>query len=129
MNWLLIIPGEPPSVNHSYHVVRGSRRLAKNPEVEAYQTVVTWATRAHVKEFAWTGGYIRLRYRFFLDRSKDVDNMLKALNDAIALGLGVNDRWFLPCVDSIALRSEQEKDKKALFAPHVEVAIEYPMTS
>jgi Holliday junction resolvase RusA-like endonuclease len=124
--WTFHIPGEPPSVNHSYHVVRGTRRIAKNPEVENYQTVVTWATRTKVKDFAWSGGFVRVRYRFFLGRAKDVDNMLKALNDAIAIGLGMNDRWFLPCVESVTYKSDVKK-ALAPFAPGVTVSIEYPI--
>ena len=115
--WSIAIPGDPPSVNHTYFVVRGSRRMAKDPRVEQYQTIASYFTKLATHDFTWNGGFIRLRYEFYLARDKDTDNMLKALNDAIASALDVNDRWFLPCVIS----KEKSTD------PHVRVTLIYPV--
>jgi Holliday junction resolvase RusA-like endonuclease len=46
----------------------------------------------------------------------DCDNVLKALNDAIAIGLGVNDKVFLPCVRSKEI---------GIKSPRVIVTVEY----
>lgn len=45
----------------------------------------------------------------------DADNSLKILNDGIAAGLGIDDRWLLPCVEEIRFG---DKD------PRVELEIE-----
>jgi len=91
-------------------------RLGKADGVEAYQTGVTYITKT-AKPTGWVPGrQIRLRYQFYLNREVDCDNALKAINDAIALGLGVNDKIFLPCVTSKVI------DKKA--APCVVVELE-----
>lgn len=102
------IPGQPPSLNHNYRIIRIKHRdgtshqqLGKLKDVESYQLIVTSLTRR-----ALPPGYIppdrqiRVRYRFYLKRDIDCDNALKAINDALAIGLGVNDKLFLPCVES-----------------------------
>jgi hypothetical protein len=123
-SWRMTLPGPPPTVNHSYKIVRVPRkgggglvsRLGKADGIEAYQTGVTYITKV-AKPTGWEPGrQIRLRYQFFLNREIDCDNALKAINDAIALGLGVNDRIFLPCVESKIV------DKRA--APCVVVEVE-----
>jgi Holliday junction resolvase RusA-like endonuclease len=45
-------------------------------------------------------GQVRISYAFYMNRDADCDNLLKALNDAIAAALGFNDRIVLPCVRS-----------------------------
>jgi len=112
MTWTVTIPGQPPSVNHSYKPVMIKKRgtdgnivrrigIAKQTAVADYQTAVVGIARV-AKPSRWqpSGTWIRLRYRFFLRRSIDCDNALKALNDAIAIAIGVNDERFLPCVMS-----------------------------
>jgi Holliday junction resolvase RusA-like endonuclease len=94
------VPGQPPSVNHMYVRVRGRwDRQTKAPGIEQYQQDVVYLCRAS-KPAGWTvpEGYIRLCYTFHLRRDADCDNLLKVLNDAIAMALNVNDRMFLPCV-------------------------------
>ena len=95
------IPGQPPSVNHMYVIARGSRRLVKDSHVSTYQSMVSLIVRTSPGRPDWTrcSNQIRVRYWFTLARDVDCDNALKALNDAIALALGVNDRRFLPCVE------------------------------
>jgi Holliday junction resolvase RusA-like endonuclease len=43
----------------------------------------------------------------------DADNLLKALNDAIAKALNVDDKVFLPCVRSKAVDG-REKDPRVI---------------
>lgn len=113
-SWEVTIPGAPPSVNHMYAIGRGRRPVRKAEGVESYQLVAS-----HMVRLATPGswkralsskrvGYIRIRYWFYLRRDIDCDNALKALNDAVAVALGVNDRSFLPCVMAKAVGPEEE---------------------
>ena len=120
--WRVTLPGPPPSVNHSYRIVRVPRkggegmvsRLAKAEGVEAYQAGVSLIVRA-ARPSGWTPATrIRLRYWFYLKRKVDADNALKAMNDAIALALGIDDDGFLPCVVSKEMGAKE---------PRVEVEI------
>lgn len=107
MSFTFTVPGQPPSVNHSYKdvVIRKKnggtyRTRAKTPEAEAYQVVATLACRA-AKPSRWEAGErVRVTLAYHLRRDADGDNLQKLLLDAVALGLGVNDRIFLPCVAS-----------------------------
>jgi len=135
------IEGQPPSVNHSYRPIKKPMKdafgqpiysaegrqvvrmgLAKNQKVTDYQQLVVWRTRA-AKPSGWQhdGEWIRTSYRFYLTRRMDCDNALKALNDAIALALGVDDFWFLPCVTSKTVNSKEP--------PRVEVTIDFELPS
>lgn len=116
------IPTQPPSVNHTYKIVRQYGRggrpymtLAKEPEVEQYQLVATSiAKMARPSDWQPTG-FIRLRYWWVLDRDIDCDNMRKALNDALALAWGVNDKMFLSCDVEKSIGNKE---------PYVEVEVE-----
>ena len=112
----MVIPGQPPSVNHMYE--RGYKKIRKTDGAEAYQAAATYIVRT-TRPSGWrhTDGYIRLTYDLHLQRDMDCDNILKALNDAIAVGLDVNDKWFLPCV-----RSKEFGIKN----PSVTVTVDYP---
>jgi Holliday junction resolvase RusA-like endonuclease len=81
-----------------YKIARGNRRLVKDPAVAAYQAMVTLIVRTQRPRGFPGPGQIRVRYWFELSRDIDCDNALKALNDAIALALDVDDRRFLPMV-------------------------------
>lgn len=118
MSFEFTIPGQPPSVNHMYHVVRGTRRLAKIKDVENYQAYATMIARtAKPSGWKYDGGFIRLRYWFEVSRDIDCDNALKALNDAIAIALDVNDRNILPCVIDKVVKSK---------TPNVRIEVLYP---
>lgn len=96
MAWRVVIPGDPPSVNHTYRYHHG--RVSKDASVAAYQDTVALIVRTS-RPSGWVAPkQIRLRYRMHFHGRLDADNALKALNDAIAHGLGVNDECFLPCV-------------------------------
>jgi Holliday junction resolvase RusA-like endonuclease len=111
MAWRVTLPGQPPSLNHSYKVVRvrGRLRFGKMPAIETYQVMVSTLVQQS-KPAGWDPpGQIRIRYWFHVKRDIDCDNSLKAINDAIAIGMGVkvkgtktvpiyDDKRFLPCV-------------------------------
>lgn len=100
MTWRFVIPGRAPSVNHMYLPGRtfGSRRKA--PGVEAWQASVANIARS-ARPSGWRpSGQVRLVYDFYLNRRADCDNLQKAMNDAIAAALGVDDDIFLPCARS-----------------------------
>lgn len=121
----------PPSWNLSYRIVkpRSSPRhtLAKTSDAWEWQTIASAIVqRAKPDDFAPVGQIV-VRYRFFLRRRMDADNMMKLLNDAIAYGLGTkmgktkpvpiyDDALFLPCVESLATGDAN---------PRVEVTIEW----
>jgi Holliday junction resolvase RusA-like endonuclease len=92
-------------MNSMYTLVRnrGVPRLIKSEGVEAYQLVASHAAR-RAKPSGWEPthpkGLLRINYWFFMARNIDSDNALKALNDAIAKGIGYDDKYFLPCVVS-----------------------------
>jgi len=105
MKWSFEIEGAPPTVNSMYKriIVRqgGKPRpsVMKHQKVADYQLLVTYRTReAKPSGWVWPGNQIRIYYDFFLKRDADADNLLKALNDAIAIALDVNDKVFIPCV-------------------------------
>ena len=108
MSWTVSIPGQPPSTNHMYTIGKGYRRggiaypkLVKADGVESYQTMAAMLVRlARPSGWTWDGGLLRITYRFHLIDNVDCDNLLKALNDAIAGALDINDKWFLPNVES-----------------------------
>jgi Holliday junction resolvase RusA-like endonuclease len=110
----VLIPGQPPSVNHSYARNRQGK-VYKVPGVESYQTAAALLVRL-AKPTGWVATRrIEIEYRMWLDSPRrDASNALKALEDAIAAALGVNDSTFLPCV------TLKEWDK---LSPRVEVTI------
>jgi len=103
----VVVPGQPPSVNHGYRIVKQFRKngvpyrtIALTPEVVAYKEYAYLITKTS-KPSKWEPGeWIHLRYRLYLANRQDADNSLKFLNDAIASALNVNDDIFLPCVIS-----------------------------
>lgn len=104
MTFRFRIPTQPPSVNHTYKIVRqygkGGRpymTLAKEPEVEQYQMVASQIAKMARPEGWEPDGFVRLKYWWVLDRDIDCDNMKKAINDALARAWKVNDKMFLSC--------------------------------
>jgi Holliday junction resolvase RusA-like endonuclease len=81
---------------------------ARRPDGKVYKKagIETWQTAvARIVQTARPSGWlptrqVRLYYDFHLVRRADCDNLQKALNDAIAHALGVNDDIFLPCARS-----------------------------
>lgn len=106
--WSFEVPGQPPSVNHLYVRVRGNwNKIAKAKGVEQYQNDVVFLCRA-ARPSGWRPeGQIRIEFEFHLGRDADCDNLIKALQDAVAMALGINDRNFLPCVISKSTGNKQ----------------------
>lgn len=104
VSWSFLIPGKPPSWNHSYKIVRykqnGTSRLgyAKVAGLEDWQTSVGLIVRTSKPNGWQPDAQVRLQYNFYLPRKMDADNALKSLNDAIAAALDIDDDRFLPCV-------------------------------
>jgi len=92
----------PPSVNHIYRIVRagGKLRLALTPEARRWKNSVALAIAANRDYFPFDVGEgshfaLRVWYYFPDRRRRDTHNCLKLLCDAVASGLGVDDRWIL----------------------------------
>ena len=134
MSFSFVIPGQPPSVNHLYKIATGVvkdkhgrpvlgpdgkaqryRRMVKHDGVEQYQNLVGWIVKGARPKGWEASNRLRIRYWFFLKRDMDCDNALKALNDAIAKAIGVNDKIFLPCVQDKTIGNKE---------PYVKVEIE-----
>lgn len=110
MKWTVVVYGQPPTTNKMYSAKMRSiwrdgvrhnvPQMVKNPKVEKYQTDAVLQIRS-AKPSRWKpDGFVRLNFRLYLVRNIDADNTLKALSDAIQIAIGVNDSWFLPCVES-----------------------------
>lgn len=89
------IPGPKPSVNHMYLPTATIGRLRKAPGVEVWQTGV-----AYIVRLARPSGWMPARrtvieVEWYTQRWADSDNGFKALADAIAAGLGCDDKGFL----------------------------------
>lgn len=116
------IPGQPPSWNQAYRIVRVPHRgggshqqMAKTLEAGQYQMLIVSPAARKAKPADWSPeGQVRVIYRFRLKRWADADNLMKILGDGIAHGLGVNDRIFLPCCDELTTGHKQ---------PHVEIEV------
>lgn len=116
--WSFEIPGQPPSVNNMYTQIilrRGAdapfRSVKKDSKVAAYQVTATYITKIS-RPRGWTvapGQQLRVYLDFQLARDADCDNLMKALLDAIAVALNVNDRTFLPCTRSKTTGSKDPK--------------------
>lgn len=111
MSWTVTLPGQPISGNHAYRLGKGYRRggisypkIIKTPETEAYQRGVVLLVRT-ARPTGWSpgDGRLRIRWKFYLTRIADSDNLVKVLSDALALALDVNDRRFNHCVEDVIL--------------------------
>lgn len=105
----LVMPGNPISWNHMYNRIQrsvpsadgGTRKIAvmaKTPEANLYQAQLTMLVRAAKPSDFKPEGQIIVAFTMYLQGNMDADNVLKACNDAIAVGLGVNDKRFIPVV-------------------------------
>ena len=94
------VPGSPPSWNASYRIItlRGHGSLKKMGAAERYQSDVTRLVQVKRPTDFQPEGQLYICYQMFLWRSMDADNILKLVNDGIAMGLGLNDSRFLPVV-------------------------------
>lgn len=125
MSWRVELPGQPPTVNRAYEPQTAYRRtkdgssvpytrIGKSEQYLAYKAGATQiAKTARPSGWHWCGGFVRLVYRFYLSRDADCDNLLKAIDDALAAAIAYNDplfndRWFLPMVFSKRVVKDHE---------------------
>lgn len=94
------IPGNPPALNSTYKVVtiKGHGRLAKHAAVATWQDTVAWLTKVAAPKGWSPSRRVRVEVAWWTARTRDADAGLKALLDALATGLGINDSCFLPTV-------------------------------
>lgn len=104
------MPGQPPSWNHMYgergiwefdpiqrkQVMR--RRRFVLPDVATYRAQLTMLTRVARPSDFQPSDKVLVAYVLFVSNDIDGDNVMKACNDAIAKGLGINDRRFISMV-------------------------------
>jgi Holliday junction resolvase RusA-like endonuclease len=118
--WRFEIPGQPPSWNASYRIVRKFRSgkvpyhtLAKTQKVIDYQTGARLIV-ASAKPSRWKPeGQVRIWYWLYLSKDIDCDNIMKAIHDVIESVTGVNDAMYLPVVVSKEVGC-RKKDAKAV---------------
>lgn len=110
MKWSVTVWGQPPTTNKMYSAKMRSiwrdgvkhtvPQMVKNEKVEDYQRDAVLQIQS-ARPSRWKpDGFIRLRFQLYLAKNIDADNTLKALSDAIQEAIGINDTWFLPCVES-----------------------------
>ena len=99
-----VMPGQPPSWNHMYRWTtknvgdRTIRIQVKTEEANLYQAQLTMVARsAKPSDFA-PAGQVIVAHEMSLGRDLDADNVMKAVHDALAIALGINDKLFLPVV-------------------------------
>lgn len=109
MKWSFVIPSQPPSVKHTYRIVRYAGRygLAKAKSVENYQLVVkALAHKARPPEWR-PGERVRVRLWFHVGPWIDSDNAISAIFDGLKWALDIDDRIFLPCVEELTVGNKQ----------------------
>lgn len=84
-----------PSVNHCYLTTRAGRRIL-TVAGSAFMEQATLITRNAAQHAGWQyqpKAPIALTLRFWFERNnRDLDNSIKLVQDALAHGLGFNDR-------------------------------------
>lgn len=100
MSLTIVVPGLPPSVNHAFVQHRQGGRGLKD-EAKEYQEWARLAALEAAQGWKWNGSWLRLAFKWYVpdSRMRDSSNVVKVLEDGIAQGIGVNDRWFLWCID------------------------------
>jgi hypothetical protein len=106
-SWSVTLPGQPPTLNKLYQPVwrtaNDGRRymgVGKNEDAKRWHDDMQGPIRTACPSGWRPKAYVQLRIRLFLTHDIDADNVLKVLSDAIQTATGVNDRAFLPCVES-----------------------------
>ena len=112
----VVIPGNPPGINDTYAIVhhppfcptchRGAPRLGKKPHVETWQDSIAWLVKS-ARPSGWQPARRTvIEIEWYTERAgRDADGPMKALLDGIKVGLGCDDRGFLPRV----LLNEKDK--------------------
>lgn len=106
------VPGSPGAINRAYKPITvgprcrvcgyGKPGLAKNDNVENWQTEVAWRVKAARPRGWLPTRRVIIEMEFWMGKEgRDGDGPTKPLLDGIAEGLGVNDRIFLGRVMSV----------------------------
>jgi len=94
------IPGKPPSWNAVYRARNSYVYMTKEGKV--WKEYVESLSRASARKNFWktsrADSYLSVDIWVWLSRPMDADNVLKVTLDAVAKGLEVNDKRFLPRV-------------------------------
>lgn len=89
---IVTVTGLPPTVNHMYVTTRGGGRVLSAAARAWYDRAVP-AIREAAAGWAVPDGSLRLTIVLYhLPRSRDLDNALKAAQDAAAKALGFDDK-------------------------------------
>lgn len=111
-SWTFTLPGQPPSWNSLYEIVtkyRYSKRLgcsipyaslAKTEAAVIFERDAILIIRSARPSNWHPTGDVSIVWRLYLSRWVDCDNLMKVVHDAIEAATGINDRHFLPCVQS-----------------------------
>jgi Holliday junction resolvase RusA-like endonuclease len=112
----VVIPGNPPAVNSSYRAVptKQGLRFHKLASVATWQDTAAWLTRAQRPAEWQPSRRVRVEVAWWTARTRDADAGLKALLDALATGLGINDSCFLPTVISNEVDSKNPRTEVTL---------------
>ena len=109
MNWSFVLPGQPPSWNHSYTIVTKHRynasanripysSMALKQSVRDYQDAAIWTIKVATPRKWRPTGFIRTYFSFYLVKDIDCDNILKSVHDAMKKATDVDDNVYLPVV-------------------------------
>lgn len=110
-SWECVIQGQVISWNEAYRVARKTgvakngrsyehHGIFKTDEAAQFQLDCIRQIKPQVPS-GWKpeGLFIRMTYGFYLVNDMDASNCLKLVEDAFAKAVGINDRWYLPCVE------------------------------
>lgn len=99
--------------------------LKKEPVCEQYQMVAALiARRALPADFPWEKPQqLRVRYWFQLNHWVDGTNLIKILEDGVAHGLGIDDRYYLSCIEEL---STGHKNPRAIVEVSLMPVVESP---
>lgn len=122
----MVIPGQPPSVNHAYkptivHLRGGgtASKISKTKDAETYQVGATQIAKT-ARPSGWIvprGTRVRIRFWYYLNPAIDLDNIKKLVIDAVCRAIPtddpmrtLNDRWVMTCDVGIeAVRRGQQR--------------------
>lgn len=105
------VGGLPPTVNHMYLTVRGGGRVL-TPEARAWYDRACKAIAESAAGYVVPGGPLRLTIVLYaLPRSRDLDNALKAAQDALAKALGFDDKR----IDYLAVARGAGKPQRTVY--------------
>lgn len=100
-DFTVVIPGKAPRLNDTYKVnVRQNRRVYKDPDVALWQDTAAWLVKAARPRDWKPAKRVMVTIECYTPgpHPRDSDAQVKATLDALAVGLGVDDKIFLHCV-------------------------------